>query len=131
VLGRLPEDAVLRLYALTKSPDDLKERLRLSNDDASRISALMNAPEISPHLRPTEQRAMLYSVGAATWRDAVHLAFAKSKAKIGDEKWHSLLDLPTHAPVPKFPVTGKDLIAVGVAPGRAMGAALRQLEADP
>jgi poly(A) polymerase len=128
VLGRLPEDAVLRLYALTKSPDDLKERLRLSNDDASRISALMNAPEISPHLRPTEQRAMLYSVGAATWRDAVHLAFAKSKAKIGDEKWHSLLDLPTHAPVPKFPVTGKDLIAVGVAPGRAMGAALRQLE---
>jgi poly(A) polymerase len=128
VLGRLPEDAILRLYALAKSPDDLKERLRLSNDEASRISALMNAPEISPHLRLTEQRAMLYSVGETTWRDAVHLAFAKSKAKLGDAKWQSFLDLPTQSPAPKFPVTGKDLLAAGVASGPAMGAVLRQLE---
>jgi poly(A) polymerase len=128
VLGRLPEDAILRLYALAKSPDDLKERLRLSNDDANRISALMNAPEISPQLRLTEQRAMLYGVGAATWRDAVHLAFAKSKAKIGDAKWQALLDLPTQSPVPKFPVKGKDLLAAGVAAGPAMGEVLRQLE---
>jgi poly(A) polymerase len=128
VLGRLPEDAILRLYALANSPDDLKELLRLSNDDANRISALMNAPELSLHLRLTEQRAMLYSFGEETWRDAVHLAFAKSKAKIGDAKWQALLDLPTRSPVPKFPVTGKDLLAAGVVAGPAMGEVLRQLE---
>jgi poly(A) polymerase len=128
VIGRLPEDAILRLYALAKSPDDLKERLRLSNDDAKRISALMHAPELSPKLRSTEQRAMLYSVGEETWRDAVHLGFAKSKAKMGDVKWQALLELPTHVPVPKFPVTGKDLLMAGVAPGPAMGEVLRQLE---
>jgi poly(A) polymerase len=128
VLGRLPQDAILRLFVLAKSPDELKELLRLSNDNADRISALMNAPQLSPKLRPAEQRAILYSVGEATWRDAVHLAFAKSKAKMGDAKWQSLLELPTQSPVPKFPVTGKDLLGAGVVAGPAMGEALRQLE---
>jgi poly(A) polymerase len=128
VLGRLPLDAVLRLFVLAKKPDELKERFRLSNEEALRIENLNVAPELSPQFRDTEQRMMLYQVGAATWRDAVRVAWARSRSKLNDAKWQALLDLPQRWPVPKFPVTGKDLIAAGVQAGPEMGNMLSRLE---
>jgi poly(A) polymerase len=128
VLGRLPHDAVLRLFVLTKNPDALKELLRLSNDDALRIANLRMAPDLSPKFREAEQRIMLYHMGEATWRDVVLVAWAKSRAKLNDAKWQALLELPQRWDIPKFPVTGKDLITAGVAPGPDMGEQLQVLE---
>ena len=125
VFNRLPEDAVLRLFVLAKKPIDLKERLRLSNSNALRISDLIAAPELSPKFSPAEQRAMLYQIGVPTWLDAVHVAWARSHAKL---KWQELLDLPTVWPIPKFPVTGKDLLAAGIQSGPALGDMLQQIE---
>jgi poly(A) polymerase len=125
VFNRLPEDSMLRLFVLAKKPDELKERLRLSNSDASRISNLTAAPELSPKFNPAEQRVILYQIGVAAWLDAVHVAWARSHAKL---KWQELLDLPEHWPVPKFPVTGKDLLAAGIGSGPALGDMLQQLE---
>jgi poly(A) polymerase len=128
VIERLSVDAVLRLFVLAQNPDELKERFRLSNDDALRIGNLNAAPDLSPKFRDAEQRMMLYQVGAATWRDAVRVAWAKSRSKLDDAKWQALLDLPQRWPVPKFPVTGKDLIAAGVQAGPEMGDMLSRLE---
>ena len=128
VLERLRGDAVLRLFVLAKKPVGLQERLRLSNDDASRIENLSVAPDISPKFSAAQQRALLYQLGAETWSDTVQVAWAKSRAKLDDDRWQALLDLLKSWPVPKFPVTGKDLIAGGEQPGPAMGEMLSQLE---
>jgi poly(A) polymerase len=128
IVGRVGDDAVLRLFAIAKKPEKLKEVLRLSNEEASRIDALLVAPSLSPKLKPKEQRALLYHLGNQAWRDGVRLSWAKSHAALTDKKWLALLDLPQHWPMPKMPMSGKDLKAVGVASGPQMGEILRDLE---
>ena len=128
VLGRLPSDPVLRLAVLAAEPLTLKERLRLSNYDANRIETALSAVAPSAELRPREQRMVLYRMGANVWRDAVNLAWARSKAPLGDGKWKRLLGLAGRWPIPAFSVNGQDLIGVGVEPGPEMGALLRRLE---
>ena len=128
LMGRLPDDSVLRLFALARKPETLKDVLRLSNVQAERIDSLMVAPDLSPRLRPSEQRAMLYQMDKQAWVDAVALNWAKGKAAKNDQKWQALIDLPQHWPIPKLPVSGKDLIQAGVASGPHLGEVLRNLE---
>jgi poly(A) polymerase len=128
VLRRLPPDPQLRLFALAAEPDGLKERLRLSNREAERIAALAAAAAVSPKLREAERRAMLYGMGAEAWRDAVRLAWARSRVPMTDRGWRRLLDLAERWPMPIFPVTGRDLTGRGMKPGPELGALLRRLE---
>ncbi len=128
VLGRLPLDPVLRLFVLAKLPEGLKERLRLSNEEALRIANLTAAPDLSPKFRDSEQRVMLYQLGAERWSDTVQVAWAKSRAKLDEAKWQALLELPSHWPIPKFPVSGRDLAALGISSGPVMGEMLSELE---
>jgi poly(A) polymerase len=128
VIGRLPPDAVLRLAALAADPAAMKERWRLSNSDARRLADLAALVPPTPGLRAREQRIVLYQIGAAAWRDLVQLAWARSRASLDDPTWRRLLKLPDRWQAPSLPVTGKDLIAAGLAPGPGMGEALRRLE---
>lgn len=128
VISRLPADAVLRLAVLAEQPDQLKERLRLSNEEAERIHNARNAMPPSPALRPPEQRRVLYHLGAETWRDAVRLAWARSRAPLADRAWKRLVNLPDRWPIPKLPITGRDLLAAGQTTGPGLGAALRTAE---
>ena len=128
VLGRLPNDPLLRLMAIAKRPLDLKEHLRLANDQAVRIEEMAKAPTLSPKLQPQQQRALLYKLGAVAWRDAAYMNWARGRGSLCDPRWQKLVDLPHRWPIPKFPVTGKDLLAIGVAPGPPMGKMLRKIE---
>jgi poly(A) polymerase len=128
LVGRLPDDAVLRLYALAKKPEDLKDVLRLSNIEAQRIDELAAAPELSPKLKAPEQRAMLYHLGGQAWFDAVQLNWAKGRDSKADPKLQALLDLPKRWPIPKLPINGQDMLAAGIASGPQMGEMLRELE---
>ncbi len=128
LIGRLPDDAVLRLYALAKKPEVLKNILRLSNAEAQRIDDLSVAPELSPRLKAPEQRAMLYHLGSQAWNDDVALSWAKGSAPKSDPKWQALLDLPQRWTVPKIPINGQDMLAAGIASGPHMGEMLRSLE---
>ena len=128
VIDRLPADAVLRLFALAKKPENLKDILRLSNAEAQRVNDLIVAPDLSPRLRQQEQHAMLYHLGVQVWTDAVQLAWAKGRSSRTDQKWQALLDLPMHWPIPKLPINGEDLLQAGVASGPHMGEVLRKLE---
>jgi poly(A) polymerase len=128
VMERLPADPLLRLFALAKQPQDLQQRFKLSNAEAARIQSLLEAPELSPDLTPVEQRRLLHHLGPDTWRDAVALSFARSKASPADRKWRALAKLPQKFTPPAFPVNGVDLIKAGLAPGPALGEKLRALE---
>jgi poly(A) polymerase len=127
LIGRLPPDAILRLFALAKHPLGLKDRFRLSNAEAARIEALHVAPELSPQLTAKEQRRLLYEFGAQAWSDAAHFSFAKSRAK-ADGAWRRLIALPMKWIPPEFPVKGRDLLEAGFASGPELGAMLQQLE---
>jgi poly(A) polymerase len=127
VIGRLPPDRILRLFALARVPLGLKERLRLSNAEATRIEALHVAPEVSPQLTGKEQRRLLYEFGAQAWSDAAHVSFAKSRAK-PDAAWRKLIALPAKWTPPEFPVKGRDLLEAGFVSGPELGAVLQHLE---
>jgi poly(A) polymerase len=126
-ISRLP-DPLLRLFVLAAEPAELKDRFKLSNAEADRIDSLLFDMPPGPALRPREQRIILYQLGASKWRDLAAVAWARSKAPVDDAAWTRLARLPDRWPVPKLPVSGKDLVAMGMAPGPDLGQALRKLE---
>jgi len=128
VLERLPPDPLLRLAVLARDPLAMPERWRLSNHEAGRLEAIASETPPSPSLRPAEQRAVLYQLGAEAWRDLVRVAWARSDAAADDAGWASLLALPDRWQVPALPVSGRDLLAAGMTPGPEIGVLLRRLE---
>ncbi|MGB9142220.1 MAG: CCA tRNA nucleotidyltransferase, partial [Aestuariivirga sp.] len=82
VISRLPPDPLLRAFVLAKKPAALQEAWRLSNNQAKRIEALLHSAALSPTLRETEQKRILYAMGVVNWKDSVHLAWARSRALI-------------------------------------------------
>jgi poly(A) polymerase len=128
VMKRLPPVADLRLSLLSSEPAALKERLRLSNALTTRLSNILDAPNLTPNLRSDEQRRILYELGEGTWRDAVQLSWARSRTSLANSKWKRLLSLPNRWSRPAFPISGKDLVARGIAPGPQMGQILSDLE---
>jgi tRNA nucleotidyltransferase/poly(A) polymerase len=130
-------DAVLRLAAFSaltiEDADRLRERLRLSNDETSRLHAAaktlaalhgIDAPPPVSHLRE-----MLFLCGAHAAADALALAFAESHAPPDDWRWLEAARYLDETPAPTFPISGADLIARGIAPGRELGAILKSLQA--
>ena len=128
VISRLPRDAILRAFVLAKKPEQLREAWRLSNSQARRIEALLQGAVLAPKLRENEQRKLLYAVGVEAWHDAVHLAWAKSRASLTDKSWVRLLNLPSRWAAPRFLVTGHDLIEIGFPSGPDLGRELKRLE---
>ena len=126
VLKRLPADPILRLTVLAQEPNGLKDPLRLSNDEAARIAAVINAPALSPALRENERRAMLYALGPEQWRDAAQISFARSRAKVGDPAWAKILRFADQWQAPQFPLKGDDLLRKGHAAGPSIGELLRR-----
>lgn len=127
-LGRLPADPILRLAVLAAEPLKLQESLRLSNQEAQRIEKMLAAMPPTPLANPREQRLALYGTGADAWRDAVQLAWARSKSPLSDAKWKRLLGLADRWSIPVLPINGKDLIASGFEAGPELGKAMRELE---
>jgi poly(A) polymerase len=130
-------DALSRLAALGVAiPEDayrLRERLRLANVEADRLTASaaelvrlhgIDAPPAFHCLR-----SLLFDVGREAARDALSLAQAGSKAPASDAAFSTADQFLADAPEPKLPVSGADLIARGVAAGRPVGRALRCFKA--
>ena len=128
-------DAILRLAALgVVIPEDaerLCHQLRLANAEFERLRAAADALislhgiEASPSFQSF--RTFLFSTGRAAAREALVLAQADSEARPCDEA--AADQFLAHAPEPKLPISGADLIARGVAAGRAVGRALRAFQA--
>ncbi|MGE3873167.1 MAG: CCA tRNA nucleotidyltransferase [Parvibaculaceae bacterium] len=124
----LEADALLRLSLASKDAGALRERLRLTNAEMRRLAAIAHHAGPTPRLRERERRVVLYHLGQDAWRDTVRLAWAKSKASAGSTTWKDLLGFADRWQIPRFPLTGKDLLSRGIKPGPAVGRELSRLE---
>lgn len=112
----LPADAILRLAALL--PSGLPQ-LKLSGEEALRLLALQGASP-ADDASDDDLRRLLADAPPDILVGRAWLAGrdARLRARIAS------------MPVPVFPVHGRDLQALGVAPGPQMGELLRRLRAD-
>ncbi|WP_428536701.1 CCA tRNA nucleotidyltransferase [Rhodopila sp.] len=114
-LAGLPADAILRLAAmLTGDPSTLATRLKLSNEDRDRLIRLLATPRISGSdaaLRRLLADHRPDDLVDRTWLD-------------GDADARRRLSAMAR---PVFALEGRDVVALGVASGPAVGALLREV----
>ncbi len=143
----LRADPTLRMAALfIGKPADvavLGARLKPSSRDLARLALCADAGRhgISPALDETSARALCYRLGADVYRDTVIMSWAQSAAHTaalpGEQsadhlaalRWRQLASLAVDWPIPVFPVSGGDIVTLGVPAGRMVGEILGALEA--
>ena len=125
-------DAIRRLGALglwvAEDAERLTQRLRLSNAESERLSALDQWWRVAAKSDPQAGRALLYRLGPQSFTDRVLLAWARSEAGAADKNWHAYATLPQRWIAPVFPLKAADFMRRGVAAGPALGVALRAAE---
>jgi poly(A) polymerase len=106
---------------------DTAERLRLSNTNRDYLLGLC-APsvDVHPDLTVTSRRHALQKLGPEAYRDLLLLA-AATRGTPAVELLEALAEAATWIVVP-FPLKGRDLLEMGVAPGPEMGVMLASLE---
>ena len=73
-------------------------------------------------------RRILYRIGIQAFFDRVKLAWAGSAVPRSTPQWRGLLAFAEAWQRPTFPITGDDVLAMGVASGPAVGAVMREAE---
>ncbi len=125
-------DAIRRLGALglwvAEDAERLAQRLRLSNAESERLSALDQWWRVAAKSDPQAGRALLYRLGPQSFTDRLLLAWARSEAGAADKNWHAYATLPQRWIAPVFPLKAADFMRRGVAAGPALGVALRAAE---
>ena len=133
----LAPDGLLRLAALL--PDDtpndtdvasgVADDLRLSNAARDRLAVMLaDAPAMAARLSAQGARALLYRMGPGTFRDRVMLKWAASPHGAGAIQWRMLLAMADNWQQPRFPLTGRDVMAAGLAQGPEVGRILAAVE---
>jgi len=128
----LEPDPVRRLGALgvwvAEDGERLAQRLRLSNAEAERLTALERWWRVSPEPGGKSARALLYRLGPQHFIDQVLVAWSRSAAGVADHAWRALAELPRTWSAPEFPLKATNFMARGLAAGPALGAAMRAAE---
>ncbi len=115
-----PSDPLLRLAALsTGDADEVADRLRLSNVERDRLRAWRAAPAPGPENDDAALRRMLADTPADVLIGRVWLAGGE-----GDD-WAALRARLAAMPCPVFPLSGRDVLALGIAPGPRVGMLLQ------
>lgn len=113
-------DPIRRLAALCPAGGGtVGARFKLSSADQDRLRALDQVGRAAPD----NPRRALYALGADRAVDASMIGLAR-----GEGAWQSLLSMTETWTTPVFPIKGADVLALGVAPGPAVGDILRDLE---
>jgi poly(A) polymerase len=128
-----PADPVLRLAALAPPIPAIAEavavRLKLSNEHRDRIVDLAGAREkLSPDMPVHELRSLLYRLGTARVHDRILLAWSDDKDPSNTIAWRALLALADAWVRPRFPLTGRDVMAAGIPEGPLVGKVLSDVE---
>jgi poly(A) polymerase len=135
-----PVDPLLRLANMVPPDGErlkaMGERLRLSKQEAKLFEDWVNAPAIPEKIAATAFARMLYRVGASGLIVRLKLAIAVARAKaVGDiqlmtevARLQALLSQAQDWVAPKFPLSGSDVLAIGVPAGPKVGELLKQLE---
>lgn len=138
-LGWSP-DHILRLAAIVP-PDagrleNLAKRLRLANAEAARLDLWARTPSPPDEVTDVGFDRLLYRHGREGTVMRVKLALASARtAAEGDPlamrksaRLSVLLDRAERYRKPSFPLTGADVLAAGVEPGKKVGEILKSLE---
>ena len=128
--GTLPRApcAVLRLAALAvrieEDAERLAARLRLSRDE-TRFLALMGhwGRRLANDKSRPGHRLAQEALGGDYAHAFLH-GWALSRDAATDQRRHELVHHATHDPVPAFPLKGEDMLALGIAAGKAVGEGL-------
>jgi poly(A) polymerase len=124
LLAIAPEaDALLRLAALIEvdreEADALARRLRFSKRERERLCGLAFPLLLDPEADERAQRHALYRLGAARFRDCALLLAAAQRLE--SARLAELLALEQSWKPPPFPIAGRDVRALGIAPGKRVG----------
>jgi len=135
ISGNAPADPILRLAALcvymAEDAQRLREKLRLSNEEFQRLERVakslvpLHGSESPP--QPQDLKALLFHRGRQTALDAIMLAQAEA-CPSHDGQWETARIFLRDTPEPRLPFSGADVMARGVANGRAIGEALKDLQ---
>jgi poly(A) polymerase len=94
-------------------------RLRLSNAARDRLAGLAPPWPLDPEADRRDARRALYRLGAGRASDLARLLAAEGR--ISPERLAEFLALARDWTPPEFPLSGRDVVALGVAPGRRVG----------
>ncbi len=136
IANGMAPDAVLRLGALAVQVEEdaqrLRARLRMSNAHEARLVAAARAAGAwhGCAAPPDEKRLReaLYRRGRRAALDGLVLTQAESLSAADHAAWRAAFEFLRNAPELKLPLSGADFIARGLAPGPAMGAAIKRFE---
>lgn len=135
VYGWAP-DGILRLMAVlppNKSTlTGLAERLKLSKAEKERLLSWAGTPDADPDEGFDLLAQRLYWHGTGPVLDRLRLKAAQLLEHEDDRLDHTagLIEQTKNWQRPAFPLTGKDLIAMGAKPGPELGDRLRKLEEE-
>ena len=113
------------IFAVEGDVHAFAQRVKLSNATAKHLRQLL-IEQHALHLYMTlaQQKKLLRRIGTLLFIEAVTV----SAARIGAVEMLATANLPSMSTPPLFPITGADLIACGVQPGKEMGELLQRLE---
>ena len=109
------------------------DRFRLSNAERGRMRTAWAAMKLLRHAKTMPAAPeLVYEFGRQGAIDGLlaHWAVLHAQGSAPDERFQDFLERLRQVPMPEFPLKGADLIAAGHAPGPALGAVLKRLEAD-
>src|SRR5262249_55728376 len=106
----------------------LARRLRLSNAEIDRLAGLLDGGALpTPETTPAAARAAIYRDGGGRYLDRLLLAAARQPQP---QRFAPLLAAGRDFTAPKLPGAGRDLVALGVPKGPAVGKLLRAVEEE-
>ena len=125
-------DPLLRLAALltcdASGATRVAERLRLSNAERDRLAAIAPfPPPIRPGQAPRDLRRALYRHGRDRLADWLYLAASGGLGQV--DRLEENLRWLDQQPDRRFPLKGRDLLALGAERGPRLGRLLKELEA--
>ena len=131
----LKSDPLLRLEAIVP-PDAarlaaLAERLRLSGAEAERLRQWALSPVPDAGVSEAEMARIAYRGKPGGIADRLRLAHASADAKSDPaalQRYARLLAFLKRWRKPEMPVTGNDLLAAGMMPGKGLGTILKRVE---
>jgi poly(A) polymerase len=125
----LAPDPMIRFLALfwkdAEAVHGVANRLKMSNDERHRLNwAVQDETPLWGGVTQPEIRAALYRAGDQVIRDRIILEWASD----GSPDWLEVHAIAQAWRRPVMPVSGADLLALGLAEGPAIGEALRRIE---
>ena len=103
--------------------------LRMSNAERRRlVSAADDQTDLSHVLQEAEFRRILFRLGEQTFHDRARLVWAARPDIASPAYWKALMDEMSEWTRPLLPISGEDVIAIGVTPGPQVGEVLREVE---